>query len=517
MLSLPKLLPRIKPIHPPAKTTKKDAPNLGTPVMRNRLRRANYYLDASWHTRKSFRALRELTAADSEQRNTKKPEGARLAAQMDTLLWSIRPELPDDSAGKSLYLTLLCRQLHGMDAETLEWLASSLKEAKYECYVTETIIDDELYIDHGFSNGPPHSRQRTTLTTSEFNDVLDQARAAAHRCEIPQLLALPATQAQATRNQLSANALQWTSSDRSLACLDQLMRALATTLDILIDAPLLASTNALAGASTIEWRDGRIVIDGAIASDLLHSGSDELFARVQRDMLECLLLLKLPSPSTSTSRGSHALWLALWRTIEHIESLPPSILMSPERQQRLRASLTAAEPSGHIQIMPTVGAALGHAWIRPRLSITPDKIAMGEPVGTRYMHGGGQPQPRHSTITEWPIRWLTPSEMDECHPPQEAWHLDMPVGEAALEAATHELERDWKSANRRYRFAEVSPEKPASGCRISVWESLQRGMSPIIRECFDEFNRGLPLPGTPTELWERMKHFNHWLKELTRE
>ncbi len=513
MLSLPKLLPRIKPGQRAGTTSKNTGRTSCTPVMRHRTRRDNYYLDASWHTRKSFRALKEAAHPASEALSPK-PATALLTDQVDTLLYSIRPELQDDGASKALYLTLLARQLNAMETDTLAWMAPALKEAKYECYVTETIIDDELYLDHGFSNGPPHSRQRTVLTTSEFYELLDDTLAANRSCKVATPLTLSDDCAQNVRNQLATNTWQWQTGDKSLACLDAGLQSLAQALGIPIEAALLVSTTALAGASTVEWRDGRIVIDGAIADALQHPASDELFARVQRDMLECLLLRMLPDGLADTSRGSHALWLRLWQTIEHIESLPPSIIMSPERRQRLRESMNAAAQQGSIQIMPTVGAALGHAWIRPRLSITPEKTALGEPAGTRYMHGGGQPQPRHSTITEWPIRWLTPAEMEETHPSREAWHLKVPVAAAALESAAHELEHDWKSKNRRYRFAEVAPDKPASGCRISVWESVQRGMTPAIRECFDEFNRGLPLPGTPTELWERLRNFNRWLQQV---
>lgn len=515
MLSLHSLLPSIKQAHRTGTKSVNTTRSSRIPVLRNRPRREHYYLDASWHTRKSFRALRD---ADRQPSGTIGPRPVRelLAAQVDTLLYSIRPELPDDGASKALYLTLLSRQLNAIDADTLQWLAPALKQEKYDCYVTETVIDDEMYIDHGFANGPPHSRQRTVLTSAEFHEALDHAGTTAQSTKAQPRLALSAAQAQETRDQLAMNALRWKASDKSLTCLHDMMQTLATALGVATGAPLLTSTTALPGASTLEWRDGRWVIDGDTANALQHPDSAELFARVQRDMLEGLLLSKLPhsAAEAGAGRASHALWLSLWQTIEHIEQLPPSMVMTPERRHRLRLAMPASAQRGRIQIMPTVGAALGHAWIRPRLSIAPEKTALAESVGNRYMHGGGQPQPRHSTINEWPIRWLTAAEMEEWHPSHEAWHLDVPVDAAQLDKTTHELEHEWKAGNRRYRFAEVAPDKPASGCRISVWESVQRGMSPPVRECFDEFNRGLPLPGTPTELWERLENFNRWLIQV---
>lgn len=514
MLSLPKLLPLIKQNRSSPTTKKNAALPPGCPVMRTR--RANYYLDASWHTRKSFRAIKEAANQESDKLGPK-PDAESLSGQMDILLWSIRPELLGDAESKALYLSLLMRHLHALDPGTLDWMASALPEAKYECQVTENVIDDQLYLEHGFSNGPPHSIQRTLMTTSEFYDTVDQVRDSAQTCKSVPKLALPDTVMQATRDQLAINAVQWKAGDRSLACLDTLAGVLATTLGTPIGAPMLESTNALPEASTVAWRDGRLVINSATAAALRHPGSDELFARVQRDILECLLLNHFPNRSPDSDKALQTLQRSIWTLMEQIESLPCSIIVSVERRDQLRKSISAAERSGCIHVMPTVGAALGHAWIGPHLSITPDKLRTGEVVGTRYMHGGGQPQPKQSTINEWPVRWLTPKEMEEWHPSREAWHLDLPVDASELASAARSVEKDWKAAGRPYRFAEVTPDKPASGCRISVWESVRRAMSPAMRECFDEFNLGLPLPETPTALWERLRNFKRWVQSITKD
>jgi len=514
MLSLPKLLPLIKQNRSVVTTKKNTGLPSGCPVMRSR--RANYYLDASWHTRKSFRAIKEAAGQTSDKPGPKS-DAELLTSQMDILLWSIRPELLGDAESKAMYLSLLMRHLHELDPTTLEWMASSLKEAKYECQVTETVIDDQLYIEHGFSNGPPHSRQRTVLTTSELHDTVDQVRDSAQTRKAAPDLTLPDTVMQAARDQLAINALQWKAGDRSFACLDTLANALSTTLGAVIGAPLLISTTALPDASTVAWRDGRLVVNSATVAALQHPGSDELFARVQRDLLECLLLTTFPNRPSDTDKALQMLRGSIWEVIEQIENRPCSIIISAERRDQLRKSIAAAERHGCIQVMPTVGAALGHAWISPHLSITPDKIRSGEAVGTRYMHGGGQPQPRHSTINEWPVRWLTPQEMEEWHPSHEAWHLNLPVDAAQLASAARTTEKEWKAVGQPYRFAEVTPDKPASGCRISVWESVRRAMSPAMRECFDEFNLGLPLPETPTALWERLRNFKIWVQRVTKD
>ena len=151
MLSLPKLLPLVKQSRSAVTTKKNTGLPSGCPVIRSR--KANYYLDASWHTRKSFRAIKE-SAGQASDKLGQKSDAESLTSQMDILLWSIRPELLGDAESKALYLSLLMRHLHELDPTTLKWMASSLKEAKYECQVTETVIDDQVYIEHGFSNGP---------------------------------------------------------------------------------------------------------------------------------------------------------------------------------------------------------------------------------------------------------------------------------------------------------------------------------------------------------------------------
>jgi hypothetical protein len=39
-------------------------------------------------------------------------------------------------------------------------------------------------------------------------------------------------------------------------------------------------------------------------------------------------------------------------------------------------------------------------------------------------------------------------------------------------------------------------------------------MDPVLLDCFDEFNLGLPLPETPTALWERLNNFKHWVQRV---
>ncbi len=527
MLSVTTLLPVLKHGRYSTTAVKKNPSAQRSPVMRQRpgrsgtasgqaMQQASYYLDASWQTRKAFRALSRAATTPGETLSPK-PANALLTGHVDTLLWSIRPGLPDDGASKALFLASLDRQLQAMGADTLGWLSTTLNTAKYDCFVMEDVIDDEVFIDHGFANGPPHTRQRTLLTTPEFREKLEQAQDLAQKAASAPPVLLPPAQAQTTRDQLSLNAARWKTSDRSLASLQGLVQALAGVLDTEIAVPLAAHTTPLPPDSTVAWHEGGLVIDREVATALSHPAADELFARVQRDLLECLLMRRhavLRTDCRDTSAGHRQ---SVWQVIEQVECLPPSIVMTEALRQQLRQSMYACQQRCSIQIMPALGAALGHAWITPQLSVVPDKKFTGQIIGTRYMHGGAQPQARHSTINEWPIRWLTGPEIDEWHPAQEAWHLDVPVEAQQLDTAARELVREWKASDQRYRFAEVTPDKPASGCRISVWSAVRRGMTPAIRECFDAFNTGLPLPDTPTEVWERLRGFRQWLEAVTQQ
>lgn len=556
MLSLPTFLPSIKKsgLITPAIKNSVSAPR--SPVMRQRaggsshpaagttMQAAHFYFDASWQTGKTFRALLEptkipkhdacdkgLNKSDASAKFTvmirpaaeplgRKPAEEMLTTLVDKLLWSLRPGLTDDEESKTVFLQLLDRQLSGMDAETLGQLKQALQQAKYHCFLTEAVIDDKMYLEYGFANGAPHSRERTLLTTPDLYDRLDMARQAALAESAAQSAAPPLltpSQAQAARNQLALNASLWKSSDKSLLTLDALMQSLATTVDIKLDTPLAIAAQTISPSSSIGWEADQLLIDSEVAAHLQHEASDDLFARVQRDVLEILLARKSTNAPTDIDKVSLQQRLQLWQAIDQVETLAPTIVIADERRQQLRQCMDAIIKPGQIQIMPSVGAALGHAWIAPHLSVMPDKYAAGKKLGDKYTHGGAQLEPRHSTINELPIRWLNHLEMEDVYPSHKAWHLPVPVEADQLDQTVTALIHDWKASGQTYRFAEVSPDKPASGCRISVWESVRRSLSPTLRECFDEFNLGVPLPDTPTELWVRMRDFRRWMEALVKQ
>ena len=52
---------------------------------------------------------------------------------------------------------------------------------------------------------------------------------------------------------------------------------------------------------------------------------------------------------------------------------------------------------------------------------------------------------------------------------------------------------------------------PATGCRATVWEAVQRGMTDDALALFQHYNSGLPEPQSPTELWQRLDGLMRWM------
>lgn len=500
--------------HPPKAPVLRQPSGRAKGAHQQNIQKRDYYFDTSWHTRKSFLALMNSKNKPAVERESGLKE-ASIPEHIDTLLLSIRPGLSDDRESKRIFFKLLENHLSSFQAEELNQLRQSLATSGYDCFITEPVIEGNAYREFEMAHGSLYVDQRTLITTPEFHATLNKAAESAHHSQnhLPDLQ-LSAPQLQNLRDQLAAGALTWRSSDRSITCLNSIATELAAGLGVQI-APDIETSAELGthASSIIFWRDG-LVISREVARALRHPQSDELFARVQRDLLECLLLHKLGASTGQVYTSSSRHRQQVWRLIESIEGLPPTLVLSDIKRQALHAWMNSTGSPGRVQILPTVGAYLGHVSISPHLSVTPDRSKVKQIAGKKYMQGGNQLQPDQSIISEWPIHWLSGEENDEDYPPSEAWQLAVPAERTQLDNAAQEIIRDWKASGTRYRFAEVSPDKPASGCRVSVWAAVRRGMTPFVRDCFDEFNLGLPLPDSPTELWERLTAFKRWLHVL---
>jgi len=273
------------------------------------------------------------------------------------------------------------------------------------------------------------------------------------------------------------------------------------------------AAHTLPPASSVIWQAGQLMVDSRVLEVLTETKNSALGASLLRDLLEMLLVRKLFGPMAdlmTLSAGQRAL---LQREIEQVLSRPPSVTGSAIS---IRAAEVLARRSsfGTMQIFPTVGATLGHAWIAPALSVVPDKSRKGVEAGKRFMRSGLRLEPTQCTVNEWDIRWLSPSENDDMYPAAHAWHLTVPAHRLKLQQAADQTREEWQRKKLPYRFIGTEPGMPATGCRATVWHATQGAMDDDTRSLFEHFTLGLPEPESPTELALRMAQFMRWLDVL---
>ena len=149
--------------------------------------RANYYFDAGQQTAKTFRVLL------SKQNATAEPLGQQaaprlLAEAMESLLYSIRPGLDDDGESRAYFLSLLEMHLNRLHATEIDQLIASLNSLQFAYYITESVVDDVMKLEYGFTNAiddpiavPDNTRRRSAGTGRRAYD----ARAMAQRRRRP--------------------------------------------------------------------------------------------------------------------------------------------------------------------------------------------------------------------------------------------------------------------------------------------------------------------------------------------
>jgi hypothetical protein len=148
------------------------------------------------------------------------------------------------------------------------------------------------------------------------------------------------------------------------------------------------------------------------------------------------------------------------------------------------------------------------------LSLVPDMRKNHVDLGHRFMHSGFHLEPGDSRISEWPAHFMTAKESEETYPRQHAWTLRVPVDARRLQAAAQEVRHEWESQGVPYRFIGTTPDMRATGCRVTVWEAVQRGMTDHALTLFQNYNSGLPEPQSPTELWQRLDGLMRWIERL---
>ena len=185
-------------------------------------------------------------------------------------------------------------------------------------------------------------------------------------------LRLPNDLAKSMRQQLSNGAAQWACSQKSLVTLNDIAQTMATLLAVPEPIHLCISRSVAGNASTVIWAERQLLLDPGIADTLQQDDSGKLFARVQRDLLENLLLRRYFNDVGDIRKASPGQRRQVWRAIEQVESQAPAIQLSGSLRAHIGQVMATRGQLGTVQISPTVGAALGHSWIAPCLSLMPD-------------------------------------------------------------------------------------------------------------------------------------------------
>lgn len=475
--------------------------------------KATYYFDAAWQTSQTLRHLMLASLTDEPLGLHKPPE--LLMQTMEAMLNSICPGLPDDADSLDCFQKRLQMHLSELTASELGQLQQLLKASRFDHVVIESVIDDFMMIEHGFANGPPHCRQRTLMFTKGLYHAIDEAIDTAFGIEatLPPECRLTPAQAQHTRDLLATLSDQHACGGITLAGLADAANELSRATGTSVKTERALAAHTLPPASSVIWHAGQLMVDSRVLEVLTETKNSALGASLLRDLLEMLLVRKLFGPMAdlmTLSAGQRAL---LQREIEQVLSRPPSVTGSAIS---IRAAEVLARRGGFgtMQIFPTVGATLGHAWIAPALSVVPDKSRKGVEAGKRFMRSGLRLEPTQCTVNEWDIRWLSPTENDDMYPAAHAWHLTVPAHRLKLQQAAEQTREEWQRKKLPYRFIGTEPGMPATGCRATVWHATQGAMDDDTRSLFKHFTLGLPDPESPTELALQMAQFMRWLDVL---
>jgi hypothetical protein len=481
--------------------------------------RATYYYDASWHTGKTFRQL--IKSLDEPQDTTDTKLGScsnseLLIEQTEFFLNSLRPFVTGVADSKAKYVDLLQMHLSALAHPDRAKLSGHLRQLGYDCDIIESTIDDSMYEEYGFCNGPPHTQKTLLLSTQEFFHLLENPYqlTESEKSAFNNAPGVSAKQAQTIRNQLSSSTSDWLDSDKSLDSFLSIARQLERVVTGDISIASIDTFNDVPGPSKVLQQDNQLLIDLICAHELKVHPRESLFAVLLRDMLEIFLAKKIIGSTANIAELSVIQRRQIWSVIEKIGALAPDASQLTAFHSHVKNLLRSRQYFGKVNIIPPSGVALGHAWITPTLSVIPDQHKLGVPVGTCYLHSGARLKASISIINEWPIHWLSGSESEALYPARRAWLQPVPVPVHQLELAAQQLRDEWQREDYSYRFVAVAPDSPAMGCRTSVWRAVKKGMDADTKLLFDYFNRGLALPDSTIELWERLHGFMHWLELL---
>jgi hypothetical protein len=219
------------------------------------------------------------------------------------------------------------------------------------------------------------------------------------------------SQSQNIRNQLSICTSDWLDSDKTPDSLLRIARHLEWTVMGCTSIENVSIFDEEPGPSKVIQKGGKLLVDLATIHDLSQHNNASLFAVLLRDMLEIFLTKKIIGSTTECSQLSAVQKRQIWTSIETIQSLAPTSLQISPFRTHIKTLLMSRESFGKVHIIPASGVALGHAWIAPSLSITPDHQKLGIPAGTCYLHSGARLHAAFSIINECNIEFHASSHM----------------------------------------------------------------------------------------------------------
>ncbi len=477
--------------------------------------KASYYIDAAQQTAKTLRTL--IQQIEKQHQSLGFSTNYQLLTNsMQRLLHSIKPGYVDEAESKNRYNDLLRMHLSSLNSDECLRLKTALQSAHFQCSIHEAVIDDEFYLEYGFSNGAPHTTERVLFHTQMLFDCLDdlQRSQGDHKTDGSQIALLSETAKQECRDVLSQAAQHWPRSQKILADLLDIACRMGAALDITNLPTEICATELNLYGTTTRLKNAHLVVDLAITLDLQGKKNTALLARVLRDLLEVFLIQKFTGTQTKLHDLNAIDRRHVRLAIEQITEVCVPSVTDHSLPLKARSVWARTHEYGQIQIKPSSGISLGHAWITPDLSLIPDTSSPSDVIGMQFMRSGFHLRPQQNTIREWPTKFLTAQENTQLYPPESTWHLTVPVTRSHLQASALGVIAEWKENNIPYRFANIDSNTPATGCRMTVWKAVQDGLEPDALALFNHYNLGLAAPESPTELWIRLHGLMEWIKHM---
>lgn len=492
--------------HPP---NVRSRPAVAPPASWTTTQQATHYFDAP---AQSALTLRTVLHAYREPGHTlgRVPDEQLMVSAVNTLVASSCPQGVQDSESQAYFGMLLNLHLSGLEPEELKSLARALKSSDYDAVGGKAAAQEDIYDEFGFATGRP---QDVAVLPSDWHHLLNAAidhSAAIARRPLPGSVPGEA-ECRAARQCLADAALHWPNGTQPLTDLVAIAAQLSEALALPAAPQVGLAVKPSQRGSMLDWKDDALLIDRAAIEALAGDNGGKLLGELLHDLTELLVTRKMFGPNAHPSRLCGADRTRMQKALMGIMSAFPA---APEPALCAGAARVLANTGvmGKVRVLPTVGIALGHAWIDSQLSILPDKTRPSTNIGTRYMHPGYQLEPDDCEVRQWPVRWLDATENAALFPDEHAWHVTVPVGRERLKQAASDVAQQWKEEARPYRFIGTAPGMPSQGCRASVLQAIERGMDDDARTLFAYFNAGLADPESPTELALRMNQFMQWLQ-----